>query len=134
MKKQWQTPTVSVTPVDKDKVADLNRLSDTELKIRLEQTGHNFQRKYQASQNFIHRKIADSDVLISVGSNIANFNGYIELNDSAADLWEKLQTPSKVDDLEQLLEMKYQINHETAVEHVLDFLKELQEHNMVVVN
>ena len=42
---------------------------------------------YQASQNFIHRKIADSDVLISVGSNIANFNGYIELNGSAADLW-----------------------------------------------
>ncbi|MCI7097573.1 MAG: PqqD family protein [Lachnospiraceae bacterium] len=88
---------------------------------------------YQASQNFIHRKIADSDVLISVGSNIANFNGYIELNGSAADLWEKLQTPSRPDELEQLLETKYGISHETAAEHVLDFLKELQEHDMVVV-
>lgn len=132
MKKLWQTPTAAVIPVDKNETADLSPLSDTELKIRLEQAGHYFQKKYQASQNFIHRKIADSDVLISVGSNIANFNGYIELNESAADLWKKLQEPSRVDELEQVLETKYDIDHETAVEHVLVFLKELQEHEMVV--
>ncbi|MCI5699102.1 MAG: PqqD family protein [Lachnospiraceae bacterium] len=91
------------------------------------------QKKYQASQNYIHRKIADSDVLISVGSNIANFNGYIEMNKSAVALWEALQAPCQLDELEKVLEDKYGITHENAVEDVLDFINLLQEHDMVMV-
>ena len=88
---------------------------------------------YQASENYIHRKIAGSDVLISVGSNIANFNGYIELNESAVLLWEKLKTPCKIRDLEQVLEENFGISHETAAQDVLDFINLLKAHHMVVI-
>ena len=38
---------------------------------------------YQAQEYFVHRKVADTDVLISVAANVANFNGYITLNPTA---------------------------------------------------
>ena len=125
---------MSVQQVDLDKLGDTSRLSDAELKIRLEDAGYDFKKKYQASENYIHRKIADSDVLISVGSNIANFNGYIQINDSAVSLWEQLAEPSTMTQLEKVLEDKYGISHEQAVEDVIGFLKELQENNMVRVS
>ena len=92
-----------------------------------------YKKKYQASKDYIHRKIADSDVLISVGANIANFNGYIQINDSAASLWEQLAEPSTPEQLEKVLEDKYGISHEQAVEDVIDFLNELKDHNMVTM-
>lgn len=133
MKLKWESPEMSVIPIDLNGLGDVNQLSNAELKMKLEQAGYKFQKTYQASENYIHRKIADSDVLISVGSNIANFNGYIEINESAADLWAKLQQPSKLGELEQVLEEKYGINHEIAVQDVLDFIQLLREHDMVVM-
>lgn len=133
MKKQWQTPELTTVPVDLTELGDGSGLSDAELKLRLEQAGFPFGKKYQASPDYIRRSVGDADVLISVGANIANFNGYIELNPSAADLWERLQTPSTLGDLEQTLEGKYGIAHETAVQDVLDFVRLLMEHDMVAV-
>ena len=133
MKLKWESPEMSVIPIDLNGLGDVDQLSNAELKMKLEQAGYKFQKTYQASENYIHRKIADSDVLISVGSNIANFNVYIEINESAADLWAKLQQPSKLGELEQVLEEKYGINHEIAVQDVLDFIQLLKEHNMVVI-
>lgn len=40
--------------------------------------------KYKIREGYIHRKAAGNDVLISVGENVANFNGYITLNPAAA--------------------------------------------------
>lgn len=133
MKKEWTEPQMSVQQVDMDKLGDTSRLSDAELKIRLEDAGYDFKKKYQASENYIHRKIADSDVLISVGSNIANFNGYIQINDSALALWEQLAEPSTLGQLEQVLKDKYGISHEQAVSDVIDFLKVLESHDMVAM-
>lgn len=133
LKEKWQSPGMSVVPMDLEKLGNVNDLTDAALKIKLEQAGYKFQKTYRASENYIHRKIADSDVLISVGSNIANFNGYIEMNESAAVLWEKLQTPCRLSDLENVLEETFNLNHETAVQDVLDFMKLLGEHDMVVV-
>ena len=134
MKQKWQSPEMDFIPVDLEELGDVNHLSDAELKIKLEQSGYRFLKKYQASPDYIYRKIADSDVLISVGANIADFNGYIEINPSAVDLWEKLQTPCQLNELEQTLEEKYGIPHEQAVEDVLDFLNELLDHKMVMVS
>mgnify|MGYP000428236159 CR=1 FL=1 len=64
--------------------------------MRLEECGHRFRNTFQAKDCYIHRKIGDSDVLICIGQNIADFNGYIELNATAALLWETLQEPSTV--------------------------------------
>ncbi|MCH3987602.1 MAG: PqqD family protein [Lachnospiraceae bacterium] len=97
-------------------------------------TDHPFQKTYQASEDYIQRNIAGSEVLISVGSNIADFNGYIELNSSAAILWKTLQSPCHLNDLIQVLENEYQVSHKQAVEDVSDFIQELINRKMVVVS
>lgn len=114
-------------------VNDVHQLPNAELKIRLEESGYQFQRIYQASPDYIHRQIVDTDVLISIGSNIANFNGYIEMNKSAVVLWNALQSPCPLSELEQVLESEFGIAHERAVADVLDFINLLLEHNMVTV-
>lgn len=89
--------------------------------------------RYQASHNFIHRKITGLDVLISVGENIADFNGYIQLNSTAVLLWDALGVPRTAAELARLLADKYQISDEKAAADAADFLKLLQDHKMVMV-
>lgn len=72
--------------------------------------------------------------MISVGANIADFNGYLEINESGVALWQALQVPCRLDDLEKVLEEKYHIPHKTAVEDVLDFINFLIENEMVLVS
>ena len=40
--------------------------------------------RYRVAEGFVHRQVAGNDVLISVGANVANFNGYITLNPTAS--------------------------------------------------
>lgn len=89
-------------------------------------------KRFRASENFICRTIADTTVLISVGANIANFNGYIELNESAKDIWNKLQVPCTVKEVVDFLVDEYDITQEEAQKDTVDFLNTLLEHNMVV--
>lgn len=133
LKKRRMQPAIEVKQVDLEQIGDVSGLSEAELKIRLEKAGYQFTKKYQASENYIHRKIADSHVLISVGSNIANFNGYIQINDSALTLWKQLEEPSTLGQMEKVLEDKYGISHEQAVSDVIDFLKVLEDHDMVAI-
>ncbi len=52
--------------------------------------------RYQAKPNYIHRKVGGNDILIPVAENVADFNGFIELNTTAAFIWDKLATPQTV--------------------------------------
>ena len=134
MKKTWTSPSISTIPCDVKSIqGDIGKMSDKELAEQLEKCGYHPQKKYSAKNTFIHRSIAGTDVLISVGENIANFNGYIQINSSGLCLWEKMKEPSTLSQLEAVLEEKYDITHEQAVEDVTDFLKVLQEHEMITV-
>lgn len=88
---------------------------------------------FTAAPNFIHRKVADADVLISIGENIANFNGYIELNPSAVLIWDALTAPKSFEALREMLEKTYEITPEQAEEDLSEFLNLLLEHKMVTV-
>ena len=89
--------------------------------------------KLQASRNFIHRKIAGNDVLISIGANIANFNGYIELNPSAVLLWEKLKTPCTIEELADCLVQEYKLSDADAKIDAAEFASLLLVHQMIEV-
>lgn len=88
---------------------------------------------YQAAKCFIHRNITGLDVLISVGGNIANFDGYVQLNATAAAIWQYLSVPRSAAEVEEMLMEKYQISEEEARADVSEFLQLMQAHNMVVV-
>ena len=133
MKKKWTKPEMSVS-FDKDLLKDAEELRDVEVKMRLEKGGYMFSKKFRSKGDYVHRRIADNDVLISVGKNIANFNGYIELNASAAFLWDEMKESRTLSELEHALEERFNLLHDKAVEDTLAFLKELQENGMVEVS
>lgn len=89
-------------------------------------------KKYKASPDFILRKIAGANVLISVGGNIAHFNGYIEMNETAVLLWNMLQDSCDVQKLVCTLKEKYSLTDSQASQDVEEFLRELLEHDMVL--
>lgn len=133
MKKRWTEPKMEEIPFDTSTLKNVETMSDAELKITFEKGGYKFSKKFQSKSDYVHRRIVDNDVLISVGENIANFNGYIELNSSAAFLWDEMKEPRTSGELEKSLEEHFHLPHEKAVEDVQDFLKELQENDMVLV-
>lgn len=87
--------------------------------------------KYQRKSNYILRKVGEYKVLISIGENIADFNGYIRLNGSALVLWERLETPADPEELTQLLCKEYGLTKEDAQKDTADFLVELLENKMI---
>lgn len=133
LRKKWTTPKMTILQMNSDELGDISQLSDAEVAIRMEEAGYQFKKKYKASENYIHRKIADSDVLISVGSNIGDSNESIQLKGCMISLWEQLAEPSTIDQLENVLEDTYGVSHEQAVKDVIDFLNDLEDHDMVTV-
>ena len=89
---------------------------------------------YRKSENFILRKIAGSHVLISVGNNIANLDGYIQLNETAYFLWERLTVPCTKEELTAALENEFSIDHDTAEKELTDLLIKMEQNNMVIVD
>ena len=88
---------------------------------------------YKAKEDFVHRKVAESDVLISVGANVANFNGYITLNPTASFLWDALATPQTIDTLTQMLTTEFDVSNVDAKTDVENFLEMLKRNSMVTV-
>ena len=86
---------------------------------------------YQAKDCYVHRKLAKNDVLISVGANVANFNGYIALNPTASFLWDALAQPRTADTLADLLTEEFDVSRETAQTDVAEFLEMLTKNAMV---
>ena len=99
----------------------------------MEQISHELAKTFQLKEGYIQRKVAGTEVLISVGGNVANFNGYIELNNSAALLIGLLKTPRTCEELVQALEDAFSVSRSQAEQDVLNFLEELQAHDVVVV-
>ena len=130
MNREFMSIFKSIDQMDFEKYSEL---TDAEFMQKLEKEGYEFNERFQVKDCFIHRKVAGSDVLISVGSNIANFNGYIELNSTASFLWDAIKEPKTSNDLKALLVVEYELVEAEACEDVLEFLKELLEHDMVNV-
>lgn len=112
---------------DRERVTSDTHLND-------ESNSSNSLKRFQSKSTFVHRRVADSNVLISVGQNIANFNGYIELNTSADFLWEQMKEPCTEEELVSSLEVEFNLSHEQAKEDVHDFLRELISNDMITVS
>ena len=90
--------------------------------------------KFLASENFILRKVAGTYALISVGVNIANFNGFVQLNETAAFLWKQLETPKSAEDLTAALLEEFDVSQDEAEKDVTEFLEQLIQENMVSID
>lgn len=86
---------------------------------------------YKVTDGFVHRKVAGNDVLISVGKNVANFNGYISLNSTASFLWDSMSTPRTERQLIQALVEEFEVTEQTACMDLQEFLSLLKENSMI---
>ena len=80
---------------------------------------------YQVKPGFIHRHIGDVDVVISIGENVADFNGYMTLNETASFLWDALTAPKSAEELTALLYDEFDVTVEEARADVDEFLTAL---------
>lgn len=74
---------------------------------------------------YILREIADSLVVVPIGSRVIEFNGLMLLNESGSLLWNKLQEGAETDDLVKVFLDEYDVDENTARADVTEFLNEL---------
>ena len=82
-------------------------------------------------EGFILRQIAGEDIVVPIGNNIADFNGVIRLNESAAFLWRELQSEISKEELINSLIKEYEIDENLATNDVEGFLDILKEHKAI---
>ena len=82
-------------------------------------------------EGFALRKIAGEDIVIPIGNNIADFNGVVRLNESAAFLWKKLQEEIIKDDLIKALIKEYKIDEDLAIKDVEQFINILEQNKVI---
>ena len=79
---------------------------------------------------FVLREIAGDTVVIPSG-NTLNFDMMITLNETGAFLWKKLQSEADETELVEALLNEYEVEKETAQEHVKKFIEKLNEHELL---
>lgn len=75
---------------------------------------------------YLLRDVADSHVLVPVGTAVSLFAGMITLNPTGCYLWEKLESDQTVDSLTAALLERYQVTEEQARADVEKFLQTLE--------
>ena len=80
---------------------------------------------------FIIKTIAGSTVAVPVGENLVNLQLMLTLNESGAFLWNCLQKPCTVEELEQAMTADYDVDAETARSDVREFISILKEHQIL---
>lgn len=78
-------------------------------------------------ENFILRKISDSFVVVPVGDAVVDFSGLINLNETGAFLFERLQKGTDNADLVNALLSEYDVPKECAEKDVQVFVNKLRE-------
>lgn len=78
-------------------------------------------------EDFVLRKVADSYVVVPVNKLTLDFNGIINLNETGAFLFEKLQNGCKKSDLLNAMLDEYEVGREKASADIDLFIKKLEE-------
>lgn len=84
------------------------------------------------SKNFIVREIAGDYIVVPTGEEALKFNGLITLNEVGAFLWKKLQEDVELEALVKAVCEEYEVEEETALEDVKEFLQILRDHEMLM--
>jgi hypothetical protein len=79
-------------------------------------------------EDFMLREVAGQWLLVPIGSNVVNVNGIITLSESGAVIWKALENgTTDENELAGALLDEYEIDTETALESVREFLSGLKE-------
>lgn len=82
-------------------------------------------------KGFLLKEIANSYIVVAVGSATKDFDGAITLNSVSAFLWKQLENESTIESLVTALVNEYEVDNETATNDVQEFVKKIQEAGLV---
>lgn len=77
--------------------------------------------------DFILRKISDSFVVVPIGQAVVDFSGLINLNETGAFLFERLQKGAGLSELVQALLSEYDVDEAVAAADVASFINKLKD-------
>ncbi len=77
-------------------------------------------------QGFILREVAGNYIVVAVGNAVKDFNGVINLNETGAYLWKKLQDGADEEGLVKALLEEYEVEEDLARKDVKTFVEKLQ--------
>lgn len=80
--------------------------------------------------DFMLRKVADTYVVVPVGTATAEFRGMINLNSAGAFLWKALEVETTEDEVVAKFLEQYEIDEATARRDVSSFINELKNSNL----
>ncbi len=75
---------------------------------------------------FVLKNIADTYVVVPLGTNTVSFRSIISLNESGAFLWSQLETEKTEDELLASMLKEYDIDEKTAREDIAAFIEKLK--------
>ena len=85
----------------------------------------------QFNKDFVLRKVCGLNVVLPTGAKVKDFGGALNLNDSAALIYEQLQAGKTVEETVAALVTKYDVTPETALADVQETIELLREAGVV---
>lgn len=82
-------------------------------------------------ETFVLRSIAGESILVPTGKTTLKFNGMITLSETAAYIWEKLETADSIEALAAMVTAEFSVDKATALEDIREFADQLIEAEMV---
>ena len=85
-------------------------------------------------KEFILREIADEYILIPTGSTTEEFNGIINLTESAAFIWNHIEEANTFEELINMITNEYDIDKETATKDAYQFINHMLANRMITLS
>ena len=83
------------------------------------------------NKDFVLRKVCGLNVVLPTGAKVKDFGGALNLNDTAALIFEQLQAGKTVEDTVAALVTKYDVTPETALADVQETIELLREAGVI---
>ena len=83
------------------------------------------------NKDFVLRKVCGMNVVLPTGANVKDFGGALNLNDTAALIYEQLQAGKSADEAAAALVAAYDVTPETALADVQETIELLREAGVV---
>ena len=80
---------------------------------------------------YVLRKVAGENIVVPTEEAALNFNGILTLNETGKVLWEMLQTGASEGQLVDVLVDRYEVDEDTAMKDVADFIRILKGKNIL---
>ena len=84
-------------------------------------------------KEFILREIADEYILIPTGSTTEEFNGIINITETAAFIWNHVESVNSFDELIDLMKKEYDVELTVLQKDVSELLMQLLTNKMIAI-